>query len=297
MIPVANFIMKGPFQAIMLATVFSALTVWLAPFGIVVGAIIALITLKMGATEGFKVFAIAGVTNLVLTSLLLGSFLPGLISIAEYMLPIWVASVVLRNSDSLALSLKSILLMAGAGVAAFHLFVGDTVVWWKQLYENKFLPLLQNSGLDFSAFALNDLLAMITMLLAMLMVILWFSIVLLGRYWQGALYNAGQFQEDFYQLRLSKGVGYFAVGISLLGLILPNTLLLQDLSGVLMAGLMFQGIAIAHHTVSIKSLGRGWLIGLYFLLFVFPQTVLILVIIGLLDIWMNFRSRWKQDLK
>ena len=297
MIPVANFIMKGPFQAIILATVFSALTVWLAPFGIVVGAIIALITLKMGATEGFKVFAIAGVTNLVLTSLLLGSFLPGLISIAEYMLPIWVASVVLRNSDSLALSLKSILLMAGAGVAAFHLFVGDTVVWWKQLYENKFLPLLQNSGFDFSAFALNDLLAMITMLLAMLMVILWFSIVLLGRYWQGALYNAGQFQEDFYQLRLSKGVGYFAVGISLLGLILPNTLLLQDLSGVLMAGLMFQGIAIAHHTVSIKSLGRGWLIGLYFLLFVFPQTVLILAIIGLLDIWMNFRSRWKQDLK
>ncbi len=293
MIVVANFIMKGQLQTIAATVLFSVLTVWLSPFGFVVGAIIVLVTLKVGVAEGFKILAIAGVINLALANIFLESFLPGLISIVEYMLPVWIASVVLKGSNSLALSLKSILLMAGSGVAAFHLFVGDTIAWWKQLYEGQLLPVFQQSGFDVSATTVDALLPMVTMLLAMLMVILWFSIVLLGRYWQGSLYSSGQFKEDFHQLRLSRGVGYFTIAVALAGLILQNNLLLQDLSGVLMAGLMFQGIAIAHHTVSIKPASKGWLIGMYVLLIIFPQTLLVLAMIGLLDIWMNFRSRWK----
>ncbi len=295
MISIANFIMKGRVQALIAVAVFSTLTVWLAPFGFIVGAIIALVTLKVGVAAGLKTFAIAAVTNLILTKVFLGSFLPGIISVVEYMLPIWIAAVVLRNSNSLALSLKSILLMAGAGVASFHLFVGDTIAWWRQLYENKLFPLFQQSGFDFSSIEVDGILTIVTMLLAIFVVVLWFAIILLGRYWQGTLYNPGQFKDDFHQLRLSKGVGFFAVGIVLLGFILQGNPLLKDLSGVLMAGLMFQGLAIAHHTVSIKSAGNGWLVGLYVLLLIFPQTLLLLATIGLLDMWINFRSRWTKS--
>lgn len=295
MISVANYVMKGSIQAFIATVIFSVLTVWLAPFGIIVGAIIALVTLRIGITEGFKTFALASVTNLALTSLLMSSFLPGLVSIVEYMLPVFAAAIVLRNTASLALSLKSILLMAGMSVIGFHLMVGDTLLWWNQLYETHLLPLIQQSGMDTSSIVLDDILTMITMLLAIFIVILWFSIVLLGRYWQGSLYYPGQFKEDFYQLRLTKDVAYLTVLIAILGLLSEGNLLLQDLSGVLMAGLMFQGIAIAHHAVSVKSLGKGWLTGLYVLLFIFPQTLLILATIGLLDIWADFRARWTQD--
>lgn len=295
MLAVANYSMKGPLQAFIATVLFSALTVWLAPFGLVVGAIIALTTLRVSLVEGFKTLAVASLTNILLSTALMGSAIPGMVSMLEYMLPIWVAAVVLRNTNSLALSLSSILGMAGLMVLMFHLVVGDTQAWWAQLYTEQFLPMIQQAGIDSKEFDLTQIIPMVTMLIAIFAVTLWFSILLLGRWWQSKLYYPGRFQEDFYQLRLSKGIAYITVVFAVLGLVFSESDLVKNLSSVLMTGLMFQGLAIAHHAAHLRSLNTAWLVGLYVLLLLFPQTLLILATLGLLDVWIDFRSRWQKQ--
>jgi hypothetical protein len=295
MLAVASFSMKGAVQAFIATLVFSALTVWLAPFGVIVGALIALVTLRIGVIEGLKTLIVAGSTSILLSTTLLGSYWPGLVSIMEYMLPVWIASVVLRNTNSLALSLNAIMMLVGLLVIGFHLMVGDTEAWWIQLYNTQLAPLLEQAGVDLKELDITQMVSMITLLMAIFAVTLWFSIVLLGRWWQSKLYYPGRFREDFYQLRLPKNVAYVTVVFAVLGLVLDGNNLIQDLSSVLMAGLMFQGLAIMHFAVNQRALNTGWLVGLYVLLLLFPQTLLVLATVGLLDIWMNVRVRLQKD--
>lgn len=295
MLPIAKFAMKGSMQALSAILLFSALTVWIAPFGIITGALIALVILRIGVSEGVKVFAAALLINLALSIFLLGGAIPGLASIVQYMLPVVIAAIVLRKTNSLATTLQVVLLMVGVMVVGFHLVVGDPVAWWSQVFKMEVLPALQASKIEISPENLHSFLTMLTMLLAIFLVILWYSVVLLARFWQSALYYPGRFGENFRQLRLPKTVGILAILLGLMGLLLDNNLLIQELSATLMAGLLFQGLAVAHHTVKVKSFGKGWLITVYVLLFIFPQTLLVISTLGLFDIWIDFRTRWEQN--
>lgn len=294
MLFVANYIMKGQIQAYVATVLLSFLTVWFAPFGVLLGAIVAMVTLRIGVNEGVKILIAALAVNLIATTLLLGGVLPGVVSAVEYLLPVWLMALVLRNTNSLANTLNLGMLMAGIAVIVFHFVVGDTTAWWKHLIDQALLPVLKEANVAAPAELIGNMSQIATMLIAMFMVGLWFSIVLLARWWQSILYHPGQFSADFYQLRLPKNLAYLAVVIAIAGLFV-RTGLVQDLSGVMMAGLMFPGLAIAHHAVNVRNMNKAWLMGLYVLLFLFPQTILILATIGLVDTWIDIRSRWSQD--
>lgn len=294
MLFVANYVMKGQIQAYIATALLALLTVWFGPLGMLLGAVIALITLRVDTAEGFKLLIAAIAINLVATQVFMGSMLPAWVAIAEYMLPVWLMAWVLRRTNSLASALSLSMLMTGAVVIVFHFIVGDASAWWSKMMNTALLPFIQEAGVQAPTKLIETMSDVATMLLAMFMVVLWFSILLLGRWWQGKLYNPGQFQQDFHQIRLPKNLAYLAIVLAIAGLLI-KTGLIQDLSGVMMAGLMFPGLAIAHHAVAMKKMGNGWLIGLYILLFLFPQTILILATIGLIDTWLDIRSRWSQD--
>lgn len=296
MLGLAKFVMKGPYQALIAAVLLSALTVWFAPIGLLVGAIIGLVTLRVGVIDGFKVLVWSMVANVGLTAALTGSYLPGWISVIEFMLPIWLLAVVLRNTNSLAATLQLAMILVGLGVIGFHLMVSNPAEWWLALFNDQIKPLLDASQVDFNAENIQKVSEMVTMLLASFVLILWFSILMTARWWQGSLYYPGQFQSDFYRLSLPKTVAYIAILLAVLGAVFDNQQgLIFDLSGVVISGLMFQGLAIAHQTVAVKKLHTAWLVSLYVALFIFPQVMLILAVIGLLDIWSDFRSKWVQD--
>ena len=296
MLGLAKFVMKGPYQALIAAVLLSVLTIWIAPLGLLVGAIIALVTLRVGVLDGFKVLVWSMVANVGLTVALTGSYLPAWISIMEFMLPVWLLAVVLRNTNSFAITLQMAMILVGLAVIGFHLIVPNTAEWWLTLFNQQIKPLLDASQLDYQVESIQKLAEMLTMLLASFALILWFSIVMIARWWQGTLYNPGQFQTDFYQFSLPKNIAYLAIILALLGLVFGSEQgLVFDLSGVVISALMFQGLAIAHQTVAVKKLHTAWLVTLYVALFLFPQVMLILAVIGLLDIWSDFRSRWVQD--
>ena len=127
--------MRGPSQAIIAVCLFAALSVWVAPLGIFAGAIIALVTLRVSVIEGFKTL-VWGVTAHVLLSVMLsGSYWPALISVLEYMFPVWLMSVVLRQTSSLASALQAAMVMAGLGVIGFYLMVPEPAQWWLALFN------------------------------------------------------------------------------------------------------------------------------------------------------------------
>lgn len=296
MLGFANFVMKGPYQALIAAVLLSILTIWIAPVGLLVGAIIGLVTLRVGVIDGFKVLLWSMLANIGLTVLLTGSYLPAWVSIIEFMLPIWLLAVVLRNTNSLAKTLQLAMILVGLGVIGFHLMVPNPAEWWLALFNQQIKPVFEAAQLEYSAESIEKLTEMVTMLLASFVLVLWFSILMTARWWQGSLYHPGQFKKDFYQLALPKPVAYATILLAVLGVAFGSEQgIIFDLSGILISALMFQGLAIAHQTVAVKKLHKAWLVSLYVALILFPQVMLILAIIGLLDIWSDFRSRWVQD--
>ncbi len=296
MLGIANYVMKGPMQALIAVVLFSALSVFLAPFGILVGAIIALVTLRISVAEGVKTLVWGVVSILSITYLVSGSYFPALISIVEYTLPVFLMAVVLRKTQSLASALQFAMILVGSLLVIFHLMIADPTQWWMSQFNEHVVPLLQESKVEYSLEVIKSMADMVTMLLAVFIIILWFSILVVARWWQSELYNPGGFKADFYDLALPISVAYMAILLAIVGLINGTEPgLVYDLSGVLITGLMFQGLAIAHKTVAFNQMSVGWLVALYALLFFLPQVMLILATIGLVDIWIDFRSRLENE--
>lgn len=187
--------------------------------------------------------------------------------------------------------------MAAAGLVVVHLVVGDMPNWWMTMFNEAVRPLLDQAEVTYSIEMIETMSQVMTMLLAMFAVVLWFSVLIAGRWWQGELYYPGQFQKDFHQLRLPRNVAITTAVVALASMFFNDASggLLGDLFGLLTVVLMFQGLAIAHNAILKKDMSNGWLVGLYILLAVFPQTVLILSILGLADNFVDFRNRWIES--
>ncbi len=295
MLFVAHYIMKGQIQAFVATILLAALSVWFSPFGLLLGAVIALITLRVSETEGFKILVVAMLVNYLITAFYLDNNIASMIAIFEYMLPIWLIALVLRKTNSLASAIHLSMLMAGALLVVFHLMVGDTTLWWKNLFDMILLPFMEQTKIEFPSENIESIAKIATLVMGISAVFLWTSIIFIGRWWQSQLYYPGRFNENFQQLRLPKNVAYFAAVVIVTSLVVKSSIM-QDLSGVLMAGLVFPGLAIAHYIIAIKQLKRAWLIGLYIVLIVFPQTIFIAAAIGLLDNWLDIRKRLTQKL-
>jgi hypothetical protein len=287
--------MKGQIQAFVATILLAALSVWFSPFGLLLGAVIALITLRVSETEGFKILVVAMLVNYLITAFYLDNNIASMIAIFEYMLPIWLIALVLRKTNSLASAIHLSMLMAGALLVVFHLMVGDTTLWWKNLFDMILLPFMEQTKIEFPSENIESIAKIATLVMGISAVFLWTSIIFIGRWWQSQLYYPGRFNENFQQLRLPKNVAYFAAVVIVTSLVVKSSIM-QDLSGVLMAGLVFPGLAIAHYIIAIKQLKRAWLIGLYIVLIVFPQTIFIAAAIGLLDNWLDIRKRLTQKL-
>jgi uncharacterized protein YybS (DUF2232 family) len=174
--------------------------------------------------------------------------------------------------------------------------IANPTEWWLLQFKEYVAPLLEASQVEYDIEAINSLADMVTMLIGVFIIVLWFSILIVARWWQSELYHPGKFKEDFYELSLPKSTAYLAILLAVVGLINGVDYgLVYDVSGVLIAGLMFQGLAIAHKTVAVNQLSTAWLVGLYVLLFLLPQTMLILATIGLVDTWVDFRGRWENE--
>lgn len=298
----AYFAMRGRSQAAMVATALAMLALLVPLLSILSSAVVALVVLRKGLIDGLVVGAISALASGLLAHLLLGSPLPVVGFMLLLWLPVWVLGAMLRSTRSLSLVVQLALGFGLLLLAAFYLQLGDPQAQWIEILrpvaegfeEARVMDADQSRAfVQVMAAWMNGIFAAgfyFQLLLALF----------LARSWQAQLYNPGGFREEFHALRASRILGIAA--LPLLGLALfagtDAPALVRDL-GLLLAPLFFlQGLAVAHGVVVRTGMHVGWLIALYVLLFVaMPYAEILVTLIGLADVFTDFRGRVKPGAK
>ncbi|WP_369855399.1 hypothetical protein [Candidatus Thalassolituus haligoni] len=117
--------------------------------------------------------------------------------------------------------------------------------------------------------------------------------LLLGRYWQSALYNPEGFGAEFRQLRLPLAFTLPAVLV-----VFAAGQLSPELSGmvpVLTVAMMLAGLAVFHGVVHGTNASPNWMLPIYIGLIVFgPYMYTLLIFVAMLDSVFDIRMRLKD---
>lgn len=277
----AQFVMGGRYRALLVAVASSGsvLFCWIG------AAVAALVTLRQGPATGGGVVLWASLPALVLVQVT-GDTTP-----LALLLGTFVLALVLRLSVSLALA---VLASAAVGIVtglATYAFAGAMLEQLAEVFGQMLQQLRQASG-DGADVALPvptqlQLAGMMGAANAMLAVLC----LILGRYWQAALFNPGGFGEEFRALRLPVGVtaGLLLGAAALLGLGLEY----RSWAACLLVPVTLVGFALVHARARQRGAGRGWLAAFYALWLLFDAAKLVLVGFAALDAWVDFRRRWE----
>ncbi len=292
----AVFIMRGRMQAVLASVLFGGLSLIVPPLMYLSGGAVALVTLRLGAAQGLSVTALSALVMALLAQLGLGSPLPGLMLALMIWVPVWVLSLILRQTISLGVTVGVASVLAAMLVLAGHMILPEPAVWWQGKLDEVLGPIFDRVGLHEQPGlreAVQQVAKFMTGFVALAVVINMLCSVLLGRWWQSALYNPGGFRREFHELRLPQ-----TLAIAALLAIVANYAasgILAELAGnlaVVFAGMfLMQGLAICHAVAARKGLHLAWLVGLYVLMLLLPQLMLLLTLLGLIDTWANFRGR------
>jgi len=295
----ASFVMRGPSQAVMATSVLAMLSLILPLLGILSAACVGLVTLRQGAKHGLGISLLATLACGALIWISFGNPLPSLGFLIVQWMPLLLLGLFLRSSRSLDLTIQLGLLFGLLVIVGQYLFLGDPVSFWQAQLEPLVEQLVQAGVLtQAKTGVIVQLMArwMVGVLAAGVFLQLIFSL-LTARWWQSLLYNPGGFRAEFHEFRLHRLFGVLGVPALALLLMLGGEApaVLAYLALLLLAILFIQGLAVIHGILGKAGAGMVWLVGLYLLLILVPpQAVMVLATVGLLDIWIDFRSRYAR---
>ncbi|MCB2426619.1 DUF2232 domain-containing protein [Methylophaga pinxianii] len=295
---IANFAMKGRWQAALAAALLSVAAMLIPPLNYLASGVIVLATLRVGPKEGLRVMAATLVVFAVVAGLLLGQIWIAVVLFVTSWLPAYLVTLVLGYSRSLE---RALLAAAGAGilvVLVVHIFLPTPALWWQEVLGPFVQLLSEQSGWQLNAAdTQNFLVQMASMMTGLMAAAVSVNIILgilIGRAWQASLYNEGAFGSEFTQITLGKTLAI--VTAALMGLSLTpvagSLSLLIDCLPVLLVLFAIQGIAVAHAVVRAKQKSVIWLVVMYVLMvLMLPQMLILTASLGVLEQWFNFRKR------
>ncbi len=117
---------------------------------------------------------------------------------------------------------------------------------------------------------------------------------MLARSWQAGLYNPGGFQKEFHAFRLSAPTAIGCVVVMLAGPALGfNPLLLAWAAGL---PLFLAAVALVHGVVGLRQMGSHWLVMFYVALVLLgPSLMFLLLVLAFVDSWLDIRGRIKPS--
>lgn len=291
----AAYLIRGRLQAALVAAVAAIVALLFAPFGLLSAAVIALITLRKGAGEGALLTGITAFGTGGLAWLVVGTPMPVVGFLALFWLPTLGLALVLRSSVSLALTLEAGLGLAVAAVVLLYAWLGEPAALWREVLDLTLRPLLLEADLGLESARLSELLAEVSQLMtAALAITVFYTLItglFVGRWWQALLFNPGGFRAEFEALRLSRVLLMIGVAAAVGALALPPGVA-HDLALLVVSLFCLQGLAMLHSLVTMKRLGRGWLVAVYAALAILPvQLAFAIAVIGLADGFLDVRKR------
>ncbi|MDO8827155.1 DUF2232 domain-containing protein [Methylophaga sp.] len=295
---IADFAMKGRWQAAFAAALLSVAAMLLPPLNYLASGVIVLATLRVGPKEGLRVMAATLVVFAVVAGLLLGQIWIALALLLTSWLPAYLVTLVLGYTRSLE---RALLAAAGAGILVVliaHIFLPNPALWWQEMLAPFVQLLSEQSGWQLNAADTQNFLVqmagMMTGLIAAAVSVNIILGILIGRAWQSALYNEGAFGSEFTQITLGKTLAILTAALMALSLtpIAGSLMLLIDCLPVLLVLFAIQGIAVAHAIVRAKQKSVAWLVVMYVLMvLMLPQMLILTATLGVLEQWFNFRKR------
>jgi len=287
----ATQIMRGRWQAAGIAVGLALLSLFMPPISIVSSAAVALVTLRLGASEGLTVFGICVAT---LTTL---GFLAGNVEFALFYgiilwLPIWILAILLRAGRSLTLTIESAVLLGGVGILGFSLFKPDAVEMWKHLLMQMTPPeaaLTVQPQVDKIAQYMTGIIAAGT-------IFGWIFAMFLARWWQAQLYNPDGFRTEYLGLATSRKLALGSIGLVSIAALSSGeiSVLAWNLSILVVVLYTFVGTAVCHGLLAPLNQGRYLVIGFYMTVFLIPHLLIPVAMIGVSDAWWQLRQRVKS---
>ncbi|MES9850395.1 MAG: DUF2232 domain-containing protein [Candidatus Thiodiazotropha sp. L084R] len=295
----ASFVMRGPAQSAMVSTVLAMLSIIIPFIGVFSSASIGLVTLRLGGLAAGKVLLISTLASSALMGLIFGNPLPALGFLLVLWIPVTLLGLLLRNTRSLAFTAQAGLAFGILAILMQYISMGDPVTFWRKYLEPMAQRFIEAGLFDQaqSVQVLDQLSQMMCGLVAVGFLLQLLLSLFVARWWQAILYNPGGFSTEFQQMRLHRLVGVAGAAAMLLGLLPENAYpAFVGCLGAVILGLVFlQGMVVVHGLIKGTKSAQLWLVLTYLMLIIFlPQMVLVLISIGLLDIWIDFRSRFKS---
>ncbi len=283
-----------PGMLIMLASTFGL------GLHILVPGLVALITFGGGITFTVQVAAIASLGITVLTGF---TILPGLIVLTVYGLLPMLAAMAEMRADGMRRSAQYLAFTLG-GVVLISIMAGASIqdMGLREFITSSLAPVFD--GL-LTQMPVNDPEAALVIEQVRQMTIDFFpGIVALGLWfvWWGDIVFArniavkyGFYQgskSDLLKLRFGKSLAYTFIGLlTLINLGAGDIQYIAINAAILLGGLLgTQGIAVSHSWLRAKGLILGINL-MYLMLFIWSAMIIPFVIIGLLDIWFDYRRR------
>jgi flagellar biosynthesis protein FlhB len=285
----------------MVTTVLAMLSILIPFIGILSSASVGLVTLRLGSLAGARVILLSTLACAVLMGLTFGNPLPALGFLLVLWVPVALLGWLLRQSRSLDLTTQVGLAFGILAILVQYISMGEPATFWRE-YLGPMAQRFIEAGLfdrAQSVEVIEQLSSMMCGLVAVGFLLQLLFSLYVARWWQAMLYNPGGFATEYHQLRMHRLVGVAGAATMLLALLPEQTYpAFIGCLGTVFLGLMFlQGLAVVHCLLKDRKSTQLWLVMTYLMLIVFlPQMVLALVCTGLLDIWIDFRTRFRSGL-
>ena len=297
----AKYIMKGRVQSIMVASSLALLSLLLPPVSIVSSASVALVTLRKGAYEGLYVLISACFSAALLGAFLVGSFQAVLFYGLGLWIPVWVIAIVLREGKHLTVALEIAVFLGILGVVCFYLYADSPVNFWSAELTRMIQPMLENAGSDFPVEKVKQSVQMFSPYMtgsvaAMSVYGLLFGLFL-ARWWQSNLYNPGGFKAEYLSLKVQPKLALVSIIVAGFAWFMSGAIAELGWNIFILFGVLyiFVGASVLHTAFSTMKTRRFMVPFLYVTLIlaplVAPHVIIIVMIVGLLDSWLNLRSK------
>jgi len=294
--------MQGGRQATIVVATFAMLSLLMPPLIVLSTAALCLVTLRNGGAEGVKVVIGSTVATSLLGYISLGTPFLSFSYLFIMWLPALVISLVLRETRQLNKALEVLVGLGMLAVIGIYAFVDSPAQQWVTQIQVVVDTISQQESLSVSKTELQTLLEfwshyitglVIAGSLTSLMVSL-----LLGRWWQGLLYNPGGFGEEFSQFRLLQRDAVIFIVLMVVAYLMSDEYaeMIWNLDIQVLLLFLVAGTSVVQAILKAKGKGRFWLLSFYVVLFFVPHLILPLVLIGLSDVWMNWRQRFRTNV-
>ncbi len=290
----ARFIISGQLTAFMVVFGFSLLAFVLPLSMLVSGAAIVLITLYAGIRHSLVIAAVCVIALSILSYILLGAsrVLPDVSMIVAQLLPAFVLAAVFRITRSLSFAFQVAALLGVLIFLGVVLLFPDAEKMWEGLLRQILSSVLQGNDYFVQQPQLIQQGAqLMSGMLIAASVLTNGGILLLGYWWYCLATDGGSFRNDFYSLQLGRVLAIIVMLSSVWAAVSKSAFAMQL---CIIAGVLFllQGMAIIHAVMAAVSKGKIGLVTVYALIVLVPQLLLIVILSGLVDTFIDLRKRF-----